>query len=386
LSVLLSILAISFSDDKFIVEPYSIFLVLTIASFSLALYNREFSIKWKNYNSFFYFVGCTVLLLLLGQSIGGSPGVLPTALSKIGIIIGNATLAFIMYFYTTEDTFFYKKVIAMIALGISASIVAYILAPFVGWAPFLDSSYVRFGGFFHDPNYYATYLILPLLISFGIPFTSHSKMVRLLTALLSSFGIATFLWSGSRGGMLGLVAAGICFGIVTIRYKIIPAKKFFGLLIAISVCSLVFLPSVAQDHILNRTRFLTQSTNSLIDGQERFLLWKQGIHAVLENPFGYGPSYDLTGMIKSSFGDSARVHNTFLEILLSGGILLFILVVIGLYEIYKAISIQNQSVINIALYAGFFGMFIAIMFNDAFSSHFLWVAGAAIFSARNNVQ
>lgn len=176
---------------------------------------------------------------------------------------------------------------------------------------------------FKEPNYYATTLLIPLAINFGILLIAKNKK-KISAApwlLLSLLGI-TFAYS--RSTYLSVL---VIFMLYIIGLKGI--NRFYVIVgsIATAIISIIFLPTSIFDRLSSIGENIVES-----GGTGRFNLFSQAITLFIENPIngiGYWQFFNYA---------SFAAHNTYLEFLVSYGIvgvIPFILIIVMCIRILK---------------------------------------------------
>ena len=268
----------------------------------------------------------------------------------------------------------------------------------------------RFSGLLIDPNYFANFQIIPtLLLLFYIMRDNIKIKYKVILYIGFVFSISTILWSGSRSGILGLLVAILFLLLFFIKFSSsLKVKIAVIILLVISALPLGFylIPKNKQtpqkteirniqittsDSIVNKTQVIVipktkieQKTrvetfskiSNMIAGNDRIMIWRDSIYFILRNPFGYGPGYDQIINIRGDGGEHRVVHNFELEILLQGGILLFIFFnyffIKLLIKIYKSSYFNNFNEIH-ALVAIIIGILISALFLDSIPQKWIWV-------------
>ena len=161
-----------------------------------------------------------------------------------------------------------------------------------------------------DPNYISAFINIAVVFSLNRVFYHRDKVMKAvylaITLLISG---AVFL-TGSRAGIIALF---LCYGVVlAINLKIKSA--FIGLfcMVSLAVLVILYLPDEMTQRVFNISSYL--ETN-----QTRIMNWIHGIEAFLERPvLGYG-IMESQNILKTYFGYSRAVHNTYLAFLIHFG-------------------------------------------------------------------
>lgn len=180
----------------------------------------------------------------------------------------------------------------------------------------------RAGGLFRTGNYMAGALLLPILLSAGRVLFAPGRGERALHFALLLVMMRGFMFGGSRGAFVGLLAGGLC---LAWGYRILERQRFVSLLM-IAVLALVGAFVVKPD-LLERPRVARLLSAS--EGTEAHTLvwrveqrWPHFLAMALENPvFGVGTDVDET------LSASANTpHNGYLSIAVKWGIPVLLLV------------------------------------------------------------
>lgn len=351
----------------------------------------------------------------------------PDTLREYARIIAAYIVCLEVYTIAKQNHGFVKT--ALYALAASS-----VLLPFMIYAPqsilpfFLDESRTRFMGFLYDPNYYATLQILPAFILLWISFqrTRDRHWTISVTAfLLFSLSVGSIIWSGSRGGVAGLaVAAMVIIGFILWKLPWKTASVYTLLVIVGCTMGYKLMPDHGKQNITARAQTIivatvpepikpnamtSISTSSTASGsaspiqlsvlkkimtplfkltaqQGRFPIWANAWKKFLDNPFGYGPGYGNVVDIQGSYNDHHRVaHNTALQILLTGGIILMIIVAMGIFVLGNTVLAFRGPLGEIHyLVAALVGIVIASLFLDSLWSRWIWIIVALIAAISHN--
>jgi len=207
--------------------------------------------------------------------------------------------------------------------------------------------------------------------------------------ILFCFSVGLILWSGSRSGLMGLL---VSFG--ALIFLLIPkmSKKRLAVIIFLILISFpvgfYIIPRKSENDIKLRVNNI-QKTDAgvapILDfasGQDRLNIWKNALFFVIKNPLGYGPGYYELIDIHGDGLDNRVSHNFELELLLTGGIGLFLLVNFALLKtIIKSIKNCRSAEFNeiYILLPILLGVLTSSMFLDTLLySKWLWVIVALI--------
>ncbi len=175
-------------------------------------------------------------------------------------------------------------------------------------------------GFYEDPNQFCGYFIMSIMIYIK-RILNRSKLTPLYVVLLL-LTLYAVLKTGSRGGLIGIVAGIALFvllGIKSLKSKI--ALIAGGMICALFVVQVVFplLPQTVQE------RYSVERVAE-DKGSGRFEIWKYLIEYTAEKPermiHGGGLYSTADAMENSGLGLSARwAHNQFIQVFADQGII-----------------------------------------------------------------
>lgn len=270
----------------------------------------------------------------------------------------------------------------------------------------------RFEGLLNGPNYFAIFQIIPtLLILFFIMKENSKKIIQITFSILFCLSIGLILWSGSRGGMLGLITSFIL--LIFLLFYSIPKKKLLGVIFLIIISFPVgfyIIPQKSQQNITARIEkvqivksyTLNDNTDNKIpntkrivfftdisSGQDRLNIWKNSLYFIVQNPLGYGYTYNNIINIKGDKTEHRVSHNLELQILLTGGVGLFIiinlfllnLIIKSLNNCYK----QKFNEIHIMLPI-LTGTLVSSIFLDSLFFRFIWIIMALIITYNRQID
>jgi O-antigen ligase len=292
--------------------------------------------------------GTTLLILLFGWMALTIPGALYSGLA-FSIVIGNFLKTVLLYFLIVASVRTVRDVerLALVYFVSAAVYAAVVLMQFqvsdtgVGW---------RLGGlFYYDANDFATFAVtaVPLGLYFG--FGQRAWGRRLLGMLgLAALSVA-FIWSGSRGGFLALIAVALY---VLVGYRSLPVR--WRVLGAVGVTAVMF--TVAGDRYWTQMRTILHPDQDYNQTEEvgRMKTWRRGIGYMLQNPLlgvGAGNFTVAEGTLSDraelqAYGKGVRwnaAHNTFVQVgaeLGVPGLVLLILLIgsafVALHQVARA--------------------------------------------------
>ncbi|MDD3429088.1 MAG: O-antigen ligase family protein [Oscillospiraceae bacterium] len=173
-----------------------------------------------------------------------------------------------------------------------------------------------------DPNFLAAIMLMPIVI-LAYRTLMHKRLAwRLCYGALFLFNTAALVYLGSRSAVMLLGIACAILGVWYLLQNKVPIKTLFivgAVLIAAAAVGLIILPTELK------TRFFGYNYMADTGNQDRLSVWIACIKMFTHAPFiGVG----LGGVLVNSLRFGARrtmlAHNTYLEVLASGGLLSFV--------------------------------------------------------------
>lgn len=171
-----------------------------------------------------------------------------------------------------------------------------------------------------DPNYFVGFFVFPMVITMKKIVHSKYRIAYILLALLSIYCI--FL-SGSRGGLIAIVASIIAFAVIyppKLKKKIIVLAVGCGFIVCAWLAIAPFLP----ENIVER-----MSVSQVIEtgGTGRWYIWKSALNEIVKSPdkllFGRGISAMHLVFINGRWGEVVA-HNQAIQILYNQGVVGFL--------------------------------------------------------------
>lgn len=139
--------------------------------------------------------------------------------------------------------------------------------------------------YYYDANDFATFAVTAMPLGLYFLFAGRRPAIRLLAAAGLAVLALGFVRSGSRGGLIALVAVA---GYVVLRYTSIPLR---WRLLSTALVALVLL-GVATDRYWEQMRTILSDTDyNLTEESGRLEIWRRGVGYMLRDPiFGVGPN------------------------------------------------------------------------------------------------
>ena len=196
-------------------------------------------------------------------------------------------------------------------------------------------------GLFNNPNYTSAWLVSILPLSIGLLIKNKNNIFsKLIEAIFFFLILITIILTGSRSGWVASIISilfSLCFNVNFLIYFSITILSI--LLLDIGFLSLGFFNFLYNLlPIFFRKELQILSLDNL-DQFTRLSIWKNTIFLLKEKPFfGYGAS-SFTELYANKIADIgyAHAHNLFLELAISYGLIIpIILLITFLYLIYQS--------------------------------------------------
>ncbi len=171
-----------------------------------------------------------------------------------------------------------------------------------------------------DPNYFVGYFVLPLSVTLKRIAESKWRILYVVLAIMSLYAI---LLSGSRGGLLAIIATGLAFAVI---YPKGIAKKItvVAAVIISAVVLWIFLSPLLPEHIIER-----MSVQAVIEtrGTYRGDIWKSMLDTIKNSGWevilGRGINAKHTMIIAGKL-HSEVAHNHYIQLIYNQGVIGFI--------------------------------------------------------------
>lgn len=172
-----------------------------------------------------------------------------------------------------------------------------------------DRGIPRLIGPLRDPNFFIAFNAL-FLVFFII--YNQTKLDKFGLIICSMTSLLTF----SRGGAVALVIAFLFMSL----FKKNGLSKMLFILMVMGVLAFVAL------NLFPETQgFIDKRLESASEGSGRFDIWSNAFSVFLEHPFKGIGIFSFLTYNETVFGDYHYMHNTYLEILVEGGIFVFLI-------------------------------------------------------------
>jgi len=132
--------------------------------------------------------------------------------------------------------------------------------------------------YFYDSNDFATYTVTALPLGFYFASTGRRRLRLIACAGIAVLAVG-FVWSGSRGGFLALLAVVAYF---LLRYTTVKRSWRWSAVVAVGVV----LTAAAGDTYWTRISTVLSPTKdyNLTDEQGRVRIWRRGLGYMIEHP------------------------------------------------------------------------------------------------------
>ncbi|WP_462323588.1 O-antigen ligase family protein [Desulfoplanes sp.] len=241
-----------------------------------------------------------------------------------------------------------------------------------------DAVHGRTSGAFGESNVYAAYvsLFLPLVIASLLE--CKNKLSFFYYSLNIILGVYSLILTGSRGGIVSFIVSFVFFLIIIKKSNLKiekVAKVYIVLTIALTGLVLIYsIPRNITEGLENNivSRYESSSLNEYSSG--RIDLWKKSFNIFWENPL-FGSSDSFSDIIGSN------THNTYLEIVISRGLVGLFLFLGIFYSIIRKVFSQKKiynDYFLISYAAGFISFVISMVFLNMFSAYYYFFIYSAL--------
>lgn len=190
--------------------------------------------------------------------------------------------------------------------------------------PILSGAVGRWGiGFTYDQNVTAALFVMMIPWAAAVVMTERGRLrwLALLSVPLLLIGI---IKTGSRGGMLGLIA------LAPFLYGIAPPKRRAAFVAVVAFVSVIFATMYGEHYTRRFTRVLSKEDYNFEDKDGRIEVWKRGLSYVAGAPLtgvginGFRYKELETKMRLYGGGKDSAAHNMYVEIAAELGIIGFL--------------------------------------------------------------
>ena len=189
--------------------------------------------------------------------------------------------------------------------------------------------------YYYDANDFATFAVSAMPFGLYLLHRGRRTLSRVFAAIALGMLTLAFVYTGSRGGFIALVAVG---AFIVIRYRGIALRWRASATVLVAV---VLLATASDQYWRQMSTILSDADYNRTEETGRLQIWQRGIGYMLEYPvFGVGPAnfQAAEGMLsphaeRQQFGIGVRwnaAHNSFVQVgaeLGIPGLLLFLAII-----------------------------------------------------------
>ena len=389
----------SFSGS-FTLKPYELlFTVVLLLTAIDVLKNKKIKEFFSSApKSIYVALGSLLFFVLLGWGIATVFFHIPTPLNMV-LEFGNFIICILTFllilFYSKGDDSYAKKCLYTLLVPLVYGV--FILVPSVANHVYFAQD-GTFNGLTDNVNLMAKILLVPALYCGTMAmFVWGNK--KILFAALATIATTLVFWTAERGAILslavGLALSYAIFAITNKQWKKILLNTLVGLLI---ICfGFILLPysgkKIFLDRILHRDAcqagsiaLQDKTLNTIVSesskcaaavSEPRSVIWSFYLKQIPQHPLGIGPNTHVEAHImynKILFVDPGP-HNTYIELLLWGGIgalISFLYLVWAAYKNMYAIGLSHN-VFLVAVAGTLTSLLVSVFFNDSIILIWLWV-------------
>lgn len=210
---------------------------------------------------------------------------------------------------------------------------AYVLGGYVSFA-LAFSAFLASGGFREvgsvDANYFATFLALGIPFAWRLSVEAPTWILRLVNVAYLPMAFAASILAASRGGLLAaIVALVVLVASVPIHRPLLR----LGQLATLTVLGMGLYTAllIGFPELQTNTERLAEIPQEIQSGSltNRRLIWTAGYRVFEDHPFVGVGAGNFANAIADVYGVPAAAHNTFLSVMVDGGVIglaLFVLV------------------------------------------------------------
>ena len=193
--------------------------------------------------------------------------------------------------------------------------------------------------FYYDANDFATFAVTAMPLALFVLHRARAASHRVLGGAALAVLTLAFVWTGSRGGFIALLAV---VGFIIYGYRAIALRWRVG---ATALVALVVLATASERYWTQMGTILSDSDYNRSDESGRMQIWKRGVGYMLQFPvFGVGPNNfgAAEGRLspfaeREQFGRGVRwnaAHNSYVQVgaeLGVTGLVLFVSVLVSAF-------------------------------------------------------
>ncbi len=354
---------------------------------------------------------------------------------NIQALVWTVIQFFILYTYDKEESIAHDRkeirIIGWFFIGytflMSVAAIIMLILDYNCYKPIGDTAVIsgflwnRLWGLYTDPNYGAVFCVVSMVIAFAF-FKSSSKGIKVFLSVHIVFQVLYLAFSDSRTGIVSLAATVLAGAFLLLlrckkfenRHEVVKCIMSFVLAIVLALTSVIAVTLVqkggsqlkeiqykiqAQNNQLpeeDMSDYLIGRTDSDINNDvsnRRFAIWNSGLEIFKTSPLtgitfrNYIPyakeNLPNTYIVNNDSGDFASMHNSFVDVLVSQGVLgiailiCFIAsVVIVILKFFFKATAENYKY-NVFLLLCFLPVFVSMMFYS--ETFYMNTGGAFLF-------
>ena len=200
--------------------------------------------------------------------------------------------------------------------------------------------------YYYDANDFATFAVTAMPLALYFLHTAPRLRTRMLAAAALGILCLAFVYTGSRGGFVALLAMS---AFVLIRYSTISLRWRVGATVLVAA---VLLGAASERYWTQMSTILSDADYNHTDESGRLQIWRRGLGYILDNPiFGVGPhNFQAAEGMLSEFSDRQQrgigvrwnaPHNTYLQAAAELGILGLIIFICVIASAFAALRRSN---------------------------------------------
>lgn len=249
-----------------------------------------------------------------------------------------------------------------------------------GYQGVVGANVFRVSGGYADPNAFGFVGVLCLFLSFHNYFTLKSnKFIKAFSLVMATTSIFVILISGSRGAYLGMAIGGLyIFNKSELSNKI----KILLMLSSVSLVAISLLPEESINALVQRISL----ANAIEDrGAKRLDIWITYLSQWKDYwLFGVGMRRSSSVLIDTDiYWSSVTTHNTYLEVLVEYGALIFIVYLGFLKEMFYNLRVKykkTKAIGNKIITGLLISFLVQSFFMNTFGQRVTWIIFALCIS------
>jgi O-antigen ligase len=202
--------------------------------------------------------------------------------------------------------------------------------------------------YYYDANDFATFAVTAMPLALFALHRGRDRYQRILGAVALGVLTLAFVWTGSRGGFIALLAV---VAYINFRYRAIPRRWRVG---ATALVAVVVLATASERYWSQMSTILSDSDYNRSDESGRMQIWKRGVGYMLQFPvFGVGPNNfsAAEGRLspfadREQFGRGVRwnaAHNSYVQVGAELGVTGLVLFVSMLVSAFVTLRRSNRA-------------------------------------------